>query len=369
MTKLLKIDKRNISSPYALAGIRTGSIFLALIIGAIFLMFSGHSPIQTYLTMVDGAFGSTYGINETVVKAIPLLIATLAVSVAFRMKLWNIGAEGQIYAGGIVASGIALNFGHLPSLVLIPMMLIGGFLGGALWAMIPAIARAFWGTNETITTLMLNYVGILSVDYLVFGPWKDPDGFNFPITKEFSQAAFLRTFGNTRVHMGLVIALLMAFILYMVLNKTVWGYELRVAGENSTAAKYAGMNVARNIILSLLVSGGIAGIAGMTEVSGIIHRLQSHFSPGYGYSAIIIAWLARLNPIAAVFVSFLFGGLIVGGYAVQTSGLPASIALMLQGLILFCVLGGEFFTQYRVSLDKRFFSKKEAKINEPSYCD
>lgn len=363
MDKYLKVEKRNINNQYGVLGIRIGGILLALILGAIFLMFSGHAPVDVYLTMLDGAFGSSYGINETIVKTIPLLIAALAVSIAFRMKLWNIGAEGQIYVGGIMASGVALSFGDLPSFILIPMMMIAGFLGGAFWASVPGIAKAFWGTNETIITLMMNYVGILWVDYLVFGSWKDPEGYNFPITPEFSQSAWLPTFGNTRVHIGILIALLLSFIIYILLNKTVWGYEIRVAGENSAVAKYAGMNVTKNIILSLMLSGGIAGIAGMTEVSGIIHRLQSNFSPGYGYSAIIIAWLARLNPIASIFVSFLFGGLIVGGYAVQTSGLPASIALMIQGLILFCVLGAEFFTQYRVKLDRRFFSKREVKIN------
>ncbi|TCO74372.1 ABC transporter permease [Marinisporobacter balticus] len=363
MQKYLKVEKRNMNNQYGMFAIRIGGIFVALVLGAIFLIFSGHAPIDVYVTMIDGAFGSAYGVNETIVKTIPLLIAALGVSIAFRMKLWNIGAEGQIYAGGIMASGVALSFGDLPSLLLIPMMMIAAFLGGALWACVPGIARSFWGTNETITTLMMNYVGILWVDYLVFGPWKDPKGYNFPITAEFSPSAFLPTFGGTRVHIGIVIAILCSFVIYILLNKTVWGYEIRVAGENSDVAKYAGMNVTKNIILTLMVSGGIAGIAGMTEVSGVIHRLQSNFSPGYGYSAIIIAWLARLNPIAAIFVSFLFGGLIVGGYAVQTSGLPASVALMLQGLILFCVLGAEFFTGYRVSIDKRFFSKGEAKIN------
>lgn len=363
MGKWLKVEKRNISNQYSLAAIRMMGICLALITGGVFLYFTGYSPVVVYKTMVDGALGSTYGINETIVKTIPLLLATLGICIAFKMKLWNIGAEGQIYVGGIAASWIALSLGHLPSFVLIPMMVVAGFIGGALWGCIPGIARAFWGTNETITTLMMNYLGIFWVEYLVFGPWKDPKGFNFPITPEFSENAFLPTFGNTRVHVGIIMALCGAIIIYVLMNKTLWGYEIRVAGENSEAAKYAGMNVTRNIIMTLAISGGIAGIAGMTEVTGIIHRLQPNFSPGYGYSAIIIAWLSRLNPIGAIFVSFLFGGLLVGGYAVQTSGLPASTALMLQGLILFFVLGAEFFTQYQVKVDQRSFKNKGVQIN------
>lgn len=363
MISLLKIEKREINNPYILTAIRMVGIFLAMITGGIFLQFTGHEPLAVYRTMTEGVFGSAYGFNETVVKTIPLLLAALGISVAFRMKLWNIGAEGQIYVGAIAASGIALKFGDLPTYLLIPFMLLGGFAGGAVWALVPAVARAWWGTNETITTLMMNYIGILWTDYLVFGPWKDPNGFNFPITPEFSEAAFLPAFGKTRVHMGIIIALLLAGILYVFIYHTILGYEIRVAGENSEAARYAGMKVRRNILVALFISGGIAGIAGMTEVAGITHRLQSGFSPGYGYSAIIIAWLSRLNPIAIVGVSFLFGGLLVGGYAVQTSGLPASTALMLQGLILFFVLGGEFFTRYRVICYQNKVVKREGDVH------
>lgn len=363
MIPMIQIEKKVVDNPYILMGIRIVGILLALVTGGLFLTFTGHSPLSIYQTMLDGAFGSTYGINETIVKMIPLLLSALGISIAFRMKLWNIGAEGQIYVGAIAASGVALKFQTLPSYVLLPMMLLAGFIGGALWALVPAVSRAFWKTNETITTLMMNYVGILWVDYLVFGPWKDPKSFNFPITPEFSASAVLPSFGRSRVHMGIIIGLLLAGIIYILINKTVWGYEIRVAGENSEAARYAGIGVTRNIILALCISGGIAGIAGMTEVAGITHRLQSNFSPGYGYSAIIIAWLSRLNPIAAIVVSFLFGGLLVGGYAVQTSGLPASTALMLQGLILFFILGGEFFTQYKVSVRKKEAQRKGAAVH------
>ena len=360
MNRRFKVEKREIQNKYALIGIRLVGIFLALITGGIFLMATGHAPIAVYKAMLEGAFGSSYGVNETIVKTIPLLLAALGISVAFRMKLWNIGAEGQIYVGGIAASAVALKLGHLPAYLLIPMMIVAGFLGGAAWGLLPAIPRALWGTNETITTLMMNYIGILWVDYLVFGPWKDPKGFNFPITPEFSATAFLPTFGRSRVHMGIIIALFIATLLYVIINKTLWGYEIRVAGENSEAAKYAGMNVKRNILLAMAISGGIAGIAGMTELAGITHRLQSNFSPGYGYSAIIIAWLSRLNPMAAIGVSFLFGGMLVGGYAVQTSGLPAATAVMMQGLILFFVLGAEFFTQYQITWIKK--SEREKKV-------
>jgi len=332
---------------------RIMAVLLALGLGAVFLAVMGFSPVVIYRKMFGGAFGSRYGITETVVKTIPLMLASLGVSVAFRMKLWNIGAEGQIYMGSFAASWVALTFPQLPSHIMLPAMFIAGIAGGALWGLIPAIPRAYFGTNETLTTLMLNYVAILWVDYLVFGPWKDPAGFNFPLTPKFSPSASLPVFGNSRVHIGILFGLTAAFLLYVMLKYTKWGYEIRVIGESREAAEYAGMKVVRNIMLVMVLSGGLAGLAGMAEVAGITHRLQSGISPGYGYSAIIIAWLSRLNPWMIIVASFLFAGLIVGGYSVQTIGMSASIATMLQGMILFFVLGSEFFTYYRLKLVKR----------------
>ena len=203
--------------------------------------------------------------------------------------------------------------------------------------------------NEIITTLMLNYVAILWVDYLVYGPWRDPAGFNFPLTAVFSDAAILPTLGDSRIHAGLFFGLAVAVMLYLIIYHTRWGYEIRVTGENPGAARYAGMNTTRNIMLVMLLSGAFCGLAGMAEVSGIAHRLQHGLSPGYGYTAIIIAWLSRLNPFAVILVAFLFAGLQVGGYIVQTSGIPSSMVYMLQGLLLFFVLGGELLTGYRLT--------------------
>lgn len=339
---------------------RIMAVLLALGLGALFLAVMGFSPVVIYRKMFGGAFGSRYGITETVVKTIPLMLAGLGVSIAFRMKLWNIGAEGQIYMGSFAASWVALTFPGLPSYIMLPAMLAAGVVGGAFWGLIPAIPRAYFGTNETLTTLMLNYVAILWVDYLVFGPWKDPAGFNFPLTPKFSPSAFLPTLGNSRVHIGLIFGLVAAALLYITLKYTKWGYEIRVIGESRESAEYAGMKVVRNIILVMVLSGSLAGLAGMAEVAGITHRLQSGISPGYGYSAIIIAWLSRLNPWMVIIVSFLFAGLIVGGYSVQTIGMSASIATMLQGIILFFVLASEFFTYYRIKLVKR----EEERVDE-----
>jgi simple sugar transport system permease protein len=351
-----QIEKIGSESKVALVVIPFLSLILGLIFAGIFFWVTGKNPLVVYTLMFQGAFGSAYGLSETVVKAIPLILAALAVSLAFRMKLWNIGAEGQIYMGAFAAAGVTLSFPQWPAFLLLPAMFIAGFLMGGIWGLIPAIPRAYFKVNETISTLLMNYIAILWVDYLVFGPWRDPKGLNFPNSAPFSDNAILPTFGNTRIHLGLFIGLAIALIFYLVLKYTKWGYEIRVCGESPKAATYAGMNFVKNILLVMFISGGIAGVAGMTEVSAITQRLQQGISPGYGFTAIIVAWLARLNPGAIILVSFLLGGLLVGGFSIQTSGFPAATVSMLQGAILFFVLGSEILGQYRI---KRRVPNKE----------
>jgi simple sugar transport system permease protein len=344
----MRFEKRDTVSKKMMVVVPILSIVIGLVFAGLFIGLSGKDPLEVYQLMYTGAFGSVYGLSETLVKAVPLILASLAVSVAFRMQLWNIGAEGQLYMGAFGATWVALTYPGWSAWVLLPAMMLAGFLMGGLWGLLPAIPRAYFKVNETITTLLLNYIAMLWVDYLVYGPWKDPKGLGFPITAPFSDGAILPSFGVTRIHLGIVFALMAVFILYVVLRYTRWGFEIRVSGESATAAQYAGMNYVRNILLVMFISGGLAGLAGMTEVSGITQRLQHGISPGYGYSAIIIAWLARLNPFAIVLVSFVFGGMLVGGFSIQTSGFPAATVAMLQGAILFFVVGGEIFVQYRL---------------------
>ncbi|KUG05036.1 nucleoside abc transporter, permease protein 1 [hydrocarbon metagenome] len=346
----LKLIRREKESAMARLVVPVLSIIMAFTCGWVFLAVSGYSAAVVFTKMFNGALGSPYAISETIVKAIPLMIAGLAISLAFKMKLWNIGAEGQIYMGAFAASGIALALGNGSPYILIPLMMIAGFAAGALWGLVPGILKAYWQVNETIITLMLNYIGIFWVDYLVFGPWKDPNSMGFPLTPIFSPAAQLPTWGDSRVHLGLLFAVIIAIVFYLLVQYTRWGYEVRVMGESSQAARYAGMSVSKNIILVMMISGGIAGIAGMIEVSGITHRLQQGVSPGYGYTAIIVAWLARLNPFAIILVAFLFGALIVGGFAVQMVGVSFSITQILQGMVLFFLLAGEIFLRYSLVL-------------------
>lgn len=324
------------------------SVALALLFCAAFLALTGRHPFELYAAMVEGALGSAYGLSETAVKAIPLALCGLGIALAFRMQLWNIGAEGQFYLGAFAATWVPLTFPELPAMVMLPAMLALGMAAGALWALVPAFLRVKWQVNEIITTLMLNYVGILWVNYFVYGPWKDPKGFNFPLTAQFPEAAMLPTLGDSRIHFGLLFVVVLVALFIVIFRNSRWGYEIKVIGASERAARYAGMDIKRNMYMVMLLSGAICGLAGMAEVSGIVGRLQPNLSPGYGYTAIIVAWLARLNPVAIVLVAGLFGVLQVGGYIVQTFGVPASVAAMIQGAILFFVIGGEIFANYRI---------------------
>lgn len=299
------------------------------------------------------AFGSAFGWSDTTVKATPLLLAGLGVALAFRMRLWNIGAEGQLFFGAFMATGVALFWlpPETPTLIMLTAMALAGFAGGALWALIPGLLRAKLNVNEIITTLMLNYVAIFWNNYFVYGPWSER---GFGLTPQYPRTAWLPRltdfgaeipmFRGLTAHAGILIGIAAAIVLWIVLRRTRWGFEVSVTGDNPRAARYAGINVTRNIILAMLISGGLAGLAGMSEVSGVVHRLQERFSPGYGFTAIIVAWLAKLNPLAIIPVAYIFAALLVGGDAIQ----PAGIAQLLQGVILFVVVGGEMMLQYRI---------------------
>ena len=330
--------------------IPAASILLALVVGAVIVALAGQNPLAVYAAMLGGALGSRAGVAETLVKTTPLLLTGLGVAVAFRMRLWNIGAEGQFYLGAIFASWVAL-FG-LPEAggwVLVPAMVVAALLGGALWGLIPGALRAYLGANETIVTLMLNYVAILLADWLVHGPWKDPAAFGFPGTPRFAEAAALPNLAPTRVHLGLLFGLVAAAVLWVLFRRTRWGYEIGVMGEGARTARYAGMPTRRTILLVMTLSGALAGLAGMSEVAGLGQQLQRNLSPGYGYTAIIVAWVGRLHPGGIVVVAFVLAALLVGGDQIQMSmGLPAAIAPMLQGIILFFLLGGELLTRYRL---------------------
>jgi simple sugar transport system permease protein len=349
--KYLKVERRLITPAWFTVAIPLFAIILALVTGAVFLYFMGVSPLQTYASMFKASFGDTYGLTETIVKAIPLAMAGIAVTLSFKMLIWNIGAEGQILMGALATAAAVRYFFVDQPFIMFWIMFAAAATAGGIWAAFAGYLKARWNVNEIITTLMLNYIVLNMVDYFVYGPWRDPASLGFPMTAPFPNAARLPLLGDTRIHTGLFLAIFLAFFFWALLKWTRWGYEIRVIGENPKAATFAGMNYLRNAVMVMFVSGAIAGLAGMCEIAGLQGRLQHGSSAGYGYTAIIVAWLARLNPLTVLFVAFLIGALFVGGDTLQiVMRLPLSSILVLQGLLLFFVLGGEFFRRYRIRI-------------------
>ncbi len=347
------LEKREARSKTVTVLVPIISFVVSLMLGSIVLGLSGANPLSTYGFMFKGAFGTWIDFTETLVKAIPLLLTGLGVALAFKLRFWNIGAEGQFIWGAIGTSWVMVFWNFLPLPLLLPIGLVMGMVAGAMWAGIPAILKANWGVDETLTTLMLNYVAILFAEYLYYGPWRDPDGFGFPGTKRFPQEGWLPRFAG-RAHYGLFLALAIAILLWFLLSKTRWGFEIKMIGKNQKAARCLGVSIEKSIVVTLLISGALAGLAGATEVAGISHRLQKGIDMGYGYTAIIIAWMAQLNPLACILVSILMAGLLVGGDQLQMMvGLPSSMGLVIQGLLLFPLLAGSVFTEYRLKIVRK----------------
>ena len=315
-------------------GVATVAAFGVVLMLALVLLAAGASPIESFKTLLEGAFGSSFAWRQTLLKTVPLALTGLAVAIPMSLRLWNIGAEGQLHLGAIGATAVALAFPSLPAPILLPIMVIAGAIAGSLWALLPAIPRALWGVSEIITTLLLNGVGLLLVTYLVTGPWRTTTAASFPVTDPFSDAAKLPFLGTTRIHIGVFIPVIAALILYFVLRSSKFGYEVRAIGANPHAARVVGMSTLKAILIVMVVGGALAGIAGMVEVSATFGRLRTGISPGYGFMGIVIATLARGNVLGTVLIALLFGGFVGGGLALQTLGISQAFVFVIQGLIL-----------------------------------
>ena len=329
------------------------SIVGGLLFSAIFLLAAGESPIQVYSVMLGGAFGSLYGLGETIVKMIPLMILSVGISFAFKMQICNEVGEGQLHIVAAADSYVVLHLQGYDRKTTLTAAFLAAFVCAGIYGLIPAVLKVKWKVNELITCLMLNYVGTLLISWLIQGPWKDPSGFAFPRTEKFRYTGEMPTFFGTRIHAGVVIGLVLALVLWFVLAKTKWGFEIKLIGTNPKVAEYAGIPVKRYILTVMFISAGIAGVAGMSEVCGITHRLQANFAAQVGPSGMTIAYLAQCHPLGAVLVSFLFGALLVGGNTIQKLGLPVSTVQMIQGSILFFVAAGTMFTNYRIVWKER----------------
>jgi len=322
-------------------------VVLALAFCGIFMLAQGFNPVSIYAQMFAAAFGSFSGFTESIVTAIPLMLCGLGVSVAFKMNLNNIGAEGQYAMGALTATGFMLFGPSVPGPLQIPVMIIIATLTGAVWSLLAAIPRAFWNVSETIVTLMLNYVALLLLDYLCYGPWKAAGGLNLPYSAKIPKTAYLPTIFGSEINVGFIIAIVVAIFMYWFFKYTTTGYQISVIKHSITAAKYAGINVKKNIIIVMLISGALAGMTGAVQVCGVLHRLQPKLPNNAGFTAIVIAYLSKFNPIVVILVSIFFGGLSLGSYTVQTLGVPSQVAIMIQGSILIFVLAGEIFNRFK----------------------
>lgn len=332
------------------------AVVVALLAAAPVFAGYGLNPWRAYAQIGRGIFGTWPSFSEVLRRAIPLILCGVGLTLAFRAQFWNIGAEGQLLAGAVAATGVAL-FLPVPEGLRLPLMFLCGFFAGAVWGVIPAMLRVKLGVNDVISTLMLNYVMSYIVEWLVHGPWKGPTMRGFAYTDAFPISARLSYLPDTRVHwVTLVLGVVMAVAVAFLLARTRLGYEIRVIGQNPEAARYAGINFTVVLSLVMLISGGLAGLAGVGEVAGIHWRLRSpsHIAMNYGYTAIIVAWLARGNPLSAILTALIFGLFFAAGdYMKTTLGLPFQITGVFNGLVLFFLIGFDLLMFWQVRLARK----------------
>lgn len=326
---------------------------LTIVAGAILFAALGKDPVETLYYYFIDPLTETWSLHELAIKAAPLILIAVGLSVCFLSSNWNIGAEGQFIMGAIAGSVLPVLFPDFQFWFVLPLMLIMGMAGGAAYAFIPALLKVRFNTNEILSSLMLVYVAQLFLDWLVRGPWRNPQGFNFPETRNFHEYAILPEIWSAsgRAHWGFVFAIVAALILWFMLSKTLKGFEVKVIGQSPRAGRFAGFSAGRMVVFAFLVSGAMAGLAGISEVSGAIGQLRPTISPGYGFTAIIVAFLGRLNPLGIVAAGLILALTYLGGEAAQISvGLSDKVVRAFQGSILFFVLACDTLIHYRVRL-------------------
>ena len=328
------------------------AVALTVLAGAILFALMGYDPIETLYHFFISPLSTRYGLAELLVKATPLVLIGIGLSIGFRAGVWNIGAEGQLTLGAIFGGGLAIWQYESESALLLPAMLAMGAIGGALWAMIPALLRTRFNVNEILTSLMLTYVATLLLSALVHGPWRDPDGYNFPESRLFPDAGTLPIIlDGTRLHLGAVLALIACIAAWFILARTLLGFKVKVVGTAPRAARFAGFSEKRMVWFSMALGGALAGLAGLGEVAGPIGQLVPEISPGYGFTAIIVAFLGRLHPIGVLFAGLLMALSYLGGENAQIAvGLPTAATGVFQGMLLFFVLAADFLIRHRLIL-------------------
>ncbi|MSO58328.1 MAG: ABC transporter permease [Thermoleophilia bacterium] len=369
MLPRLRLEKRLQRGRAPMVIVPLASLAVAHVLLGVLLVITGHPPIETLRRLYGAAFVDEGALRDTLIAASPLAFTGLAAAVAFRMKLFNIGAEGQLYLGAVGAAGVAIWLGPSATILHVVLMCGAGALFGAVWGAIPGLLRAFLKTNEIITSLMLNYCAGLILTYLIFESqsyWRDdsPTGKIFPQSKALPETASwpVATLGSFEVPLGFLIAILVAAAVWVLYTRTRFGFEAQVIGDSPRAARYAGMRTRRKIVAIMCLSGAIAGIGGASQDGDFRHVLDARGlqQAYYGYTGIVVAALARYNPFAVVVAAVLLGGLQNAGFALQSAEFPSGLVGVIQGLILFCMLGGEILVRYRVALSRRVPGARQA---------
>jgi ABC-type uncharacterized transport system permease subunit len=349
----IKLEKRRAPSMAMLVVTPVVSVLVTMLIGIVVFDLLGINGLKAVTDIFITPLITSYKWQDVAVKAAPLIIIALGLSVANRAQVWNIGAEGQYIIGALCATGVGLAFGTVGGPLVVALMVAAGVMGGAVWAAVPAGLRTRFSVNEILSSLMLTYVAIQALGYLVGGPWKDPEGRNFPVTAPLADSQTLPVWGTSTVHLGVLVAVLLPFAFWYLMSRSVFGFQVRVVGAAPHAARHGGFDGRQTIWLAMIISGGMAGLAGSLEFTGVLHKMDLGFPSGYGFTAIIVCFLGRLNPIGCLIAGIVLAVTYVGGQMAQTSvKIPNSTAGIFQAMMLFFILASDILVRYRIKLVK-----------------
>ena len=347
----IKLEKRREPSMAMLVVTPVASVLLTMLIGIVVFDLIGIKGFKAVVDIFLSPLLASYKWQDVALKAAPLIIIALGLSMGNRAQVWNIGAEGQYVIGALCSAGVGIAFGASGGFFVILLMVLAGMIGGGAWAAIPAVLRTKYNVNEILSSLMLTYVALQVLGYLVGGPWKDPNGRNFPATAPLIDSQTLPVWPGSTVHLGVLVALVLPFVFWVIMARSEFGYQVRVVGSSPTAARHGGFDSRRTIWATLIIGGAMAGLAGSLEFTGVLHKIDLGFPSGYGFTAIIVAFLGRLNPIGCLIAGIVLAVTYVGGQMAQTSvHIPNSTAGIFQAMMLFFILASDILVRYRVRI-------------------
>ncbi|MFM2351034.1 MAG: hypothetical protein RIR04_2000, partial [Pseudomonadota bacterium] len=345
----IKLEKRREPSLAMLVATPVASVLLTMLIGIVVFDMIGIDGFKAVVDIFLSPLLASYKWQDVALKAAPLIIIALGLSMGNRAQVWNIGAEGQYVIGALCSAGVGIAFGQTGGFFVVLLMIAAGIAGGGLWAAVPAWLRTRFNVNEILSSLMLTYISFQVLGYLVGGPWKDPNGRNFPATAPLADSQTLPVWPDSTVHLGVLIALILPFVFWVIMARSEFGYQVRVVGSSTTAARHGGFDSKRTIWATMIIGGAMAGLAGGLEFAGVLHKMDLGFASGYGFTAIIVAFLGRLNPFGCLIAGIVLAVTYVGGQMAQTSvHIPNSTAGIFQAMMLFFILASDILVRYRI---------------------